>query len=81
MLVRALIVVLLFLNLGVAIWWALRPAAPAYQVPVSDAGGAALELLPLQAAQAAGTAAPVAACDPAEGEDGQQATAEACAPP
>jgi hypothetical protein len=52
MFARALIVVLLALNLGVAAWWLLGPAAPVPSPPVSDQGGAHLELLPVPAAAA-----------------------------
>lgn len=58
MLARALIVVLVALNLGVAAWWLLRPAPPPPSPPVSDQGGAELKLLPMQASAApAGSAA------------------------
>lgn len=46
MFARALIVVLVALNLGVAAWWLSRPAPPPAPAPVSDKGGAELRLLP-----------------------------------
>ena len=49
MFARALIVVLIALNLGVAAWWWLRPAPVPPVAPVSDQGGVALRLLPAQA--------------------------------
>jgi cell division protein FtsN len=45
MLIRALIVLLLVLNLGVAAWWISRPAAPAPVLPEQPAGVARLQLL------------------------------------
>jgi len=45
MLTRALIVVLVILNLGVALWWLLR-GEPASEPPASPAGVAQLEVLP-----------------------------------
>ncbi len=60
MFARALIVVLVALNLGVAAWWLLRPAPPLPAPPVSDQGGAELRLLPMPASVPAATA-PVAA--------------------
>jgi len=71
MLVRALIVVLLTMNLGVALWWLFKPAPAAYQVPVSDAGGVELQVLPAEPVAEPGAPAPVPAadCTPAEGAD------------
>lgn len=46
---RALIVVLVALNLGVAAWWLSRPSPPPPPVPKSDKGGAELALLPMPA--------------------------------
>ncbi|KQQ83860.1 sporulation protein [Xanthomonas sp. Leaf131] len=46
MYVRALIVVLIVLNAGVALWWALQPAPAALAAPAQPAGVARLELLP-----------------------------------
>ena len=46
MFARALIVVLVALNLGVAAWWLSRPEPPLAPLPVSDKGGAELQLLP-----------------------------------
>jgi cell division protein FtsN len=69
MFARALIVVLVVLNLGVAAWWLSRPTPSPAPTPVSDKGGADLKLLPMPAA------APVADEPAAAGSD-----AEAAAP-
>ncbi|MCE4359693.1 SPOR domain-containing protein [Xanthomonas hortorum] len=68
MYVRALIVVLIVLNAGVALWWAMQPAPAALAAPAQPAGVARLEVLPNIAAGAAAaisreaaTAAPDAA--------------------
>ncbi|MFT3754683.1 MAG: SPOR domain-containing protein [Pseudoxanthomonas sp.] len=45
MLIRALIVLLAVLNLGVAAWWLSRPAVPPPEPPVQPQGVARLELL------------------------------------
>ncbi|WP_372016254.1 SPOR domain-containing protein [Pseudoxanthomonas sp. 10H] len=45
MLARALIVILVALNLGVAAWWLLRPDPPAPVLPTSTAGGVELRML------------------------------------
>jgi hypothetical protein len=45
MLIRALIVLLLVLNLGVALWWAMRPAPAAPGVEALPAGVARLQLV------------------------------------
>ena len=50
--VRALIVVLVALNLGVAAWWLTRPSPAPRPLPASDKGGVALVLLPAQVATA-----------------------------
>ena len=50
--VRALIVVLVALNLGVAAWWLTRPSTAPRPLPASDKGGVALVLLPAQVATA-----------------------------
>jgi cell division septation protein DedD len=72
MFARALIVLLLVLNVGVAAWWILRPSAPPSAPATSFAGVPRLQLLheadaparnPLVAAAMAGTAASVAASD------------------
>ncbi|MCS3847428.1 SPOR domain-containing protein [Xanthomonas campestris] len=64
MYVRALIVVLIILNAGVALWWALQPVAAPPAAPSQPAGVARLELLPTPptaAAPAVATVAPAAA--------------------
>jgi len=60
MFARALTVVLVVLNLGVAVWWLSRPAPSPAPPPVSDRGGAELKLLPMPATPTAATPAPVA---------------------
>ena len=45
MLIRALIVLLIVLNLGVAAWWISRPIAQAPALPEQPAGVARLQLL------------------------------------
>ena len=45
MLIRALIVLLIFLNLGAAAWWISRPTAPPPVLPEQPAGVARLQLL------------------------------------
>ncbi|MHC9085702.1 SPOR domain-containing protein [Luteimonas sp. RIT-PG2_3] len=47
---RALIVLLLVLNLGVALWWWTRVPAPVAAAPEMPVSGASLEWLPLDAA-------------------------------
>ena len=49
MFARALIVVLVALNLGVAAWWLLRPEPLPPPVPASSKGGVVLQLLPADA--------------------------------
>lgn len=70
--IRALIVVLVALNLGVAAWWLSRPAASPPPVPVSDRGGVPLQVLTtpaVTATLAADTDAPTAlAASPDAGE-------------
>lgn len=64
MYVRALIVVLIILNAGVALRWALQPAVVLPAAPSQPAGVARLELLPTPptaAAPAVATVAPAAA--------------------
>ncbi|WP_047130006.1 SPOR domain-containing protein [Xanthomonas arboricola] len=56
MYVRALIVVLIVLNAGVALWWALQPAPAAVAAPPQPAGVARLEVLPSTAAASPGEA-------------------------
>ncbi|WP_282263009.1 SPOR domain-containing protein [Stenotrophomonas sp. PS02301] len=57
MLTRALIVVLVILNLGVALWWLLR-GEPASAPPASPAGVAQLEVLPSTQAPTTSVAPP-----------------------
>ncbi|MEN5101521.1 SPOR domain-containing protein [Stenotrophomonas sp. TWI809] len=57
MLTRALIVVLVILNLGVALWWLLR-GEPASEPPASPAGVAQLEVLPATQAPTTMVASP-----------------------
>ncbi|MCC8626201.1 SPOR domain-containing protein [Xanthomonas vesicatoria] len=47
MYVRALIVVLIILNAGVALWWAVQPPAAAPAAPPQPSGVARLDLLPV----------------------------------
>ncbi|WAT15299.1 SPOR domain-containing protein [Xanthomonas fragariae] len=54
MYVRPLIVVLVILNAGVALWWALQPSPAAQVAPAQPAGVARLELLPNAAPELAG---------------------------
>ncbi|NJC46570.1 UNVERIFIED_ORG: hypothetical protein FHT06_003892 [Xanthomonas campestris] len=56
MYVRALIVVLIVLNAGVGLWWALQPAPAAVVAPPQPAGVARLEVLPSTAAASPGEA-------------------------
>ncbi|MCC4594563.1 SPOR domain-containing protein [Xanthomonas campestris pv. phormiicola] len=74
MLVRALLVVLAILNLGVALWWATQPQTPApAPMPALPAGVATLQLVPASASvpqaapaePAAAAAAPTPAVHPA----------------
>ena len=74
MFARALIVVLVALNIGVAAWWLLRPAPPAPLPPVSDQGGAELRLLPMPA-----PAAPAAPANAGVRRSGDPADAAAAA--
>ncbi|WAW91578.1 SPOR domain-containing protein [Xanthomonas citri pv. malvacearum] len=60
MYVRALIVVLIVLNAGVALWWALQPPSAPPSAPPQPSGVARLELLPT-ATGAGGAVLPVAA--------------------
>lgn len=86
MLVRALLVVLTILNLGVAVWWAMQPpTSPSVPMPAVPAGVATLQLVnEAPAAAAAPTpppAAPVAAQDSAVAADAAgSAPASASAP-
>ncbi|CCF67900.1 SPOR domain-containing protein [Xanthomonas citri] len=60
MYVRALIVVLIVLNAGVALWWALQPPSAPPSAPPQPSGVARLELLPT-ATGAGGAVLPAAA--------------------
>jgi hypothetical protein len=80
MLARALVVLLLMLNLGVALWWVARPAP--VDVPVRDvpAGVARLQLLDEVPARARPAAVlPVPAAEPAAAIDGGEPQATAAA--
>ncbi len=77
MLTRALIVVLVILNLGVALWWLLR-GEPVSAPPASPAGVAQLEVLPTTQATPASAASPNAA---SALQDVTPATAPVAQPP
>ncbi|NZA25389.1 SPOR domain-containing protein [Luteimonas sp. SJ-92] len=83
MLLRALIVLLLALNLGVALWWALRPPAAAPGVPDPPPGVPRLQLVEEASPEARATAAGVAAAEPqapladADGDPAADADADA----
>lgn len=69
MLIRALIVLLIVLNLGVAAWWISRPAVPPDVLPEQPAGVARLQLLGESRATAETVPpAPVPAVEPATAE-------------
>ncbi|MGE8248411.1 MAG: SPOR domain-containing protein, partial [Stenotrophomonas bentonitica] len=72
MLTRALIVVLVILNLGVALWWLLR-GEPASAPPASPVGVAQLEVLPA-------TQAPPAAATPLNAAPAPKYVTPAAAP-
>ncbi|NIJ78521.1 hypothetical protein FHT08_003655 [Xanthomonas campestris] len=65
MYVRAFIVVLIVLNAGVALWWALQPAPIAVAAPPQPAGVARLEVLPSTATATRPAAAGEAGTTPA----------------
>ncbi|UYC11967.1 SPOR domain-containing protein [Xanthomonas sp. CFBP 8445] len=68
MLVRALLVVLTILNLGVAVWWAMQPPTPpSAPMPAVPAGVATLQLVSETPAPVAAPPAPTAA--PAQAQD------------
>lgn len=78
MLVRALLVVLTILNLGVALWWATQPQIPpAAPMPALPAGVATLQLVPASAAvpQAASAAPAASAAAPTPAVDAATAPA------
>ncbi len=58
MLIRFLIVALAILNLGVALWWMTPRPAPAAAPDVRETGVATLELVPMDAVDAAAPAVP-----------------------
>jgi hypothetical protein len=64
MLARALLLILLLMNLGVAAWWWLRTPAPAAREPATEPGIAALRLLSEVESAAAGTDVPELAGPP-----------------
>ncbi|ASK98255.1 SPOR domain-containing protein [Xanthomonas citri] len=64
MYVRALIVVLIVLNAGVALWWALQPPPAPPSAPPQPTGVARLELLPTAARTGSGSAAESASTAP-----------------
>lgn len=66
MLSRALVVLLLVLNLGVAAWIVLRPDAPVAAAPANAPGVPALRLIAAPPTAAAGDAAPSPAAAPDE---------------
>lgn len=83
MLIRALIVLLIVLNLGVATWWISRPAAQPAALPEQPAGVARLQLLaesgatPKPVAPVAAPVVPVPATTQAAAEATPAATAPA----
>lgn len=79
MLTRALIVVLVILNLGVALWWLLR-GEPASAPPASPVGVAQLEVLPSTQAPPA-TATPVTAAPALQDVTPASASAPVTQPP
>ncbi|WP_349780566.1 SPOR domain-containing protein [Xanthomonas sp. WHRI 7065] len=80
MYVRALIVVLIVLNAGVALWWALQPAPAAVAAPPQPAGVARLEVLPSTAPAAPGWASEAGMGPAAAGTAPSDAPAPAPAP-
>ncbi|MFL7979251.1 SPOR domain-containing protein [Xanthomonas vasicola] len=79
MYVRALIVVLIVLNAGVALWWALQPPPAPPPAPPQPTGVARLELLPTVtgAAVIAAASAGLASPSPSPSEGGTTASAAA----
>ncbi|MBB5942056.1 SPOR domain-containing protein [Xanthomonas sp. 3307] len=80
MLVRALLVVLTILNLGVAVWWAMQPPTPpAVPMPAVPAGVATLQLVNEAPAPAAAPPLPAAApvAVPADAQDDTAVAADA----
>ncbi|MGV8959882.1 MAG: SPOR domain-containing protein [Stenotrophomonas sp.] len=80
MLTRALIVVLAILNVGVALWWMTRAEAPPAQAPQSEAGVAALQLLPSTPEAATEVAAAALVAQPAPEKPALVAAATAAVP-
>lgn len=74
MYVRALIVVLIVLNAGVALWWAMQPPPAPPAAPAQPSGVARLEIVPRSARSAAG-----AGVQPPAGETGDVAASGASA--
>lgn len=64
MLIRALIVLLLVINLGVALWWGLRPVPPAPSLPAPPPGVATLQLVTESKSAPGNIAAPMAPAKP-----------------
>ncbi|MEQ7992927.1 SPOR domain-containing protein [Xanthomonas hortorum] len=80
MYVRALIVVLIVLNAGVALWWAMQPAPAALAAPAQPAGVARLEVLPNIATGAAAAISGEAATAAADAAPAATSVAPAPAP-
>ena len=78
MFARALIVVLVALNLGVAAWWWLRSAPEPRAIPHSDQGGVALQLMAPQVTAVAPV--PEAVAEAEAGADSLDTAATATAP-
>ncbi|MCD0278511.1 SPOR domain-containing protein [Xanthomonas melonis] len=74
MYVRALIVVLIVLNAGVALWWAMQPPPAPPAAPAQPSGVARLEIVPQSARSAPGTGG-----QPRAGETGDAAASGASA--
>src|SRR5690606_14841075 len=64
MLIRALIVLLLVINLGVALWWGLRPVPPAPSLPAPPPGVATLQLVTESKSAPGNIAAPMVPAKP-----------------
>lgn len=66
MLARAAVILLIVLNLGVAMWWALRPPSPPPAAPEQPQGVPRLQLLAEASPDARGVAAEAARSTPAQ---------------